>query len=642
MKGAKMRLEVNNWPIRYKLIVHFLLVSIIPSIALGVTIGLTVDHIVERQVNDHTLQLIHKVNQSLEHYAGNLQNMTYLIAFNPDVQAFLVEENQWDVRNPNYDNNDNKNIEYRNSGGGNFDLEETNSNRQYRIRKFLQSFTTLYPEVAGILVVNSNGDYISNELYARTAANLTRESWYQEAVENEGIFKMIGTPSGRNLTSHVEYQDDEVISVVRAIMDPETNRAVGVILIDFKLRIIAETLKNVRLGKMGYLMIVDEQGNPIYRSLTNMNHRVPLDQFGDATTGTLIEKVDGEWLQFVYRKSNFTNWTTVGVFPGSESASEMRNIRFYLVSFVFIVCLFGITASYYLSLSISRPIGQLMSFMRKAESGDLHIRYTGSRKDEIGMLGRSFNRMLLQIQNLLKLTEQHERQKREAELRSLQAHIKPHFLYNTLDTVHWLARKKGAMEVAEVVESLSRLFRIGLSKGDDRIFLSEEIEHVRSYLNIQHVRYKEKLNWTIEVEPGLENVVVLKMILQPIVENAIYHGIKERRGPGNIHIRGEKQNGLLVLSVSDDGIGMKEETLQRLRQKLNEVEQAKNTATENRDVSPPALMRTSGYGILNVQERIRLTFGKRYGIQIESEYGKGTEVTIRLPLLQDKNMDKDI
>lgn len=628
MNGVGMqktgRLEVNNWPIRYKLIVHFLLVSIIPSIALGVIIGWTVDRIVERQVNDHTLQLIHKVNQSLEYYAGNMQNMTYLIAFNPEVQAFL-----------NGNGRRNRDADYG----------EMTGSRHYEIRKFLQSFTTLYPEVAGILVVNRNGDYISNELYARTSANLTREPWYQEAVENEGIFKMIGTPSGRNLTSHVEYRDEEVISVVRAIIDPESNRVTGVILIDFKLRIIAETLKNVRLGKTGYLMVVDEQGTPIYRSLANMNHRVPLDRFGDASTGTVAETVDGERLQFVYRKSNFTNWTTVGVFPGTESASEMRNIRFYLVSFVFVVCLFGIAASYYLSLSISRPIGQLMSFMRKAESGDLHIRYTGSRKDEIGMLGRSFNRMLLQIRNLLKLTEQHERQKREAELRSLQAHIKPHFLYNTLDTMHWLARKKGATDVAEVIESLSRLFRIGLSKGDDRILLTDEIEHVRSYLNIQHVRYKEKLNWTIEIDPGLDDVVVLKMILQPIVENAIYHGIKERRGPGNISIRGQKQNGVLLLIVSDDGVGIKAEALARLQQRLNEVEKAEhaapeNIAFENEVESAAALVRTSGYGILNVQERIRLTFGNRYGIQIESEYGKGTEVMIRLPLMTNVNQER--
>ena len=136
-----------------------------------------------------------------------------------------------------------------------------------------------------------------------------------------------------------------------------------------------------------------------------------------------------------------------------------------MICFLFVVCLFGVAASYTLSQSISRPIWQLMSFMQKAESGDLTTRYWGNRQDEVGMLGRSFNRMLLQIRKLMKLSELRERQKREAELRSLQAHIKPHFLYNTLDTIHWMARKKGADDVSDLVESLSRLFRIGLSKG---------------------------------------------------------------------------------------------------------------------------------------------------------------------------------
>src|SRR5690606_34840570 len=133
--------------------------------------------------------------------------------------------------------------------------------------------------------------------------------------------------------------------------------------------------------------------------------------------------------------------------------------------------------------------------------------------DEIGMLGRSFNQMLTQINRLISLTERQERQKREAELRSLQAHIRPHFLYNTLDTIQWMARNQGASDAAEVAESLARLFRIGLSRGDDRITLAEELEHLESYLKIQKVRYRDKLNDVIRVEPQLGRCMVLKLIL---------------------------------------------------------------------------------------------------------------------------------
>ncbi|GJM69010.1 hypothetical protein HMSSN036_12260 [Paenibacillus macerans] len=403
------RFTLNNLPIRYKLIVHFLLISILPSIGLGLLTNWTVDRIIERQITDNTLQLIGKVNKSLETYVENLQNMTYFISFNPEVLRFLEGQSEAD---------------------------------HFEIRKFLQGFTTLYSEVAGILVVNSQGDYISNEMYARTPEKLTAEDWYKEAVRSKGIFKVIGHPHQRNVTTHVSYKDSEVVSAVRAILDPDTQQVKGVVLIDLKLRVIAETAQDVRLGKTGYLTVLDQEGQPIYAPPEPYTDRIPLERMNLEGSGTYSAWAGGRDLQFIYRVSPFTGWTTVGVFTMKESAAEMREIRFYVVSFVFVVCMLGMTASFYLAHSISRPIVQLTSFMQKAQSGDLTIRHWSDRTDEIGHLGRKFNAMLQQIGRLLSLTELQERQKREAELRSLQAHIKPHFLYNTLDTIHWMARRK--------------------------------------------------------------------------------------------------------------------------------------------------------------------------------------------------------
>ncbi|KAI7247645.1 hypothetical protein KC345_g11942, partial [Hortaea werneckii] len=231
------------------------------------------------------------------------------------------------------------------------------------------------------------------------------------------------------------------------------------------------------------------------------------------------------------------------------------------------------------------------------------------------------------------------RQKREAELRSLQAHIKPHFLYNTLDTIHWMARSKGAEDIAEVVQSLSKLFRLGLSKGSDIIPLSDELEHIVSYLKIQHVRYSSKLTYSIEVEPQLQELYVLKLVLQPMVENAIYHGIKERRGPGHLSIEVVERENELYLTVRDDGAGIAPERLSMLKQRLEAVGKQER---EHADTEAPLPDSTgSGYGILNVQARIRLTYGEPYGIMIESEPGAGTVVTIRHPVVRDSYPAKD-
>lgn len=600
-------LEINDWPIRYKLIAHFLLIGILPAIGLGFMIHFSVERVIERQATENTIQLIGKVNRSLEHYVANLQNMTYIASNNPDVRRFLDGTEDPEVKEGDH----------------------------YEIRHFLQTVSTLYTEVAGILIINSEGEFISNELYFKEGYNLTLEPWYQDAVNRQGIFTIVGHPEGRHVTSHVNYRDDEVVSVARAVLDPDSQEVLGVVLIDLKLRVIAEAVRDVRLGRTGYLMVIDNQGHTIYEPSNPLVDDVSPDWF-QGTSGSLSRETDAGKLQFIYVTSPFTGWMTIGVFPMRESSFEMREIQFYIVSFVFLVCLFGITASYYLSRSISRPIGQLISFMHKAESGDLLTRYIGERHDEIGMLGRSFNQMLTQINRLISLTERQERQKREAELRSLQAHIRPHFLYNTLDTIQWMARNQGASDAAEVAESLARLFRIGLSRGDDRITLAEELEHLESYLKIQKVRYRDKLNDVIRVEPQLGRCMVLKLILQPLVENAIYHGIKERRGPGTIEVTAERNNGDLVLRVKDDGVGMTAERLADIRQTLDRVGQFSDTMTpitEAETATAGSLGgKKEGYGLVNVHERLRLTFGHHYGVSIDSRPGEGTVVTVVHPV----------
>ncbi|GKU84024.1 histidine kinase [Niallia sp. NCCP-28] len=584
-------LEINDLPIRYKIIALLLIISILPSIGFGSLISIAVDKIIEKQATKHTLQLIGQANKSLESYVENMQDISYLVSFNPEIIQFLQ------------------------------DGEATNN--QYQMQQFLQGFTTVNSEIAGILMINGEGNYISNEMYTRNIKSLIKENWYREAIENNGIFKIIGHPADRSVRTHVNYKNSEIVSGVRAILDPDTQTVIGVILIDLKLRVISEIIEDIKLGKTGYLMVIDDEEEVIYSPQNSLVDKIQLSWFKKGSSGTFSKKIDGKNMQFIYRRSSFSNWTTIGVFPTNESVMEVQQINFYVISFLFIVFAFGIGTSYYLSFSMSRPINQLNDFMNQVKSGDLSIRYKGNRADEIGMLGRSFNTMLSQIKKLISLIEIQGRQKREAELQVLQSHIKPHFLYNTLDTINWMARKKGALDVAEVVDSLSQLFRIGLSKGNDLIPLANEIEHIESYLKIQKARYKDKLNYSISIETKLSNISVIKLVLQPIVENAIYHGIKERRGPGHISITGEEHEGNLALCVKDDGVGISERRLVALRENLavnfNSLEETKK-------------LTTIGYGVMNVQARIKLLHGEPYGLYMDSLEGKGTTVKILLPL----------
>ncbi|NEU27281.1 cache domain-containing sensor histidine kinase [Paenibacillus ottowii] len=633
------RLRLRNMPLRYQLMLLFLLFGIVPSLGLGLLVNWTVERIVERQVENHTMQLIGKVNEALDTKMENLQNMTYLIAFNPEIGDFLKGRTLADghaghtsgAAPENQGKQAQQPLLNQSPGSKQVVSSVQEQDTLYEMKQFLQGFTTLYPEIAGILIVNEKGDYISNEMYARSTRSLTEEDWYIQAAQHAGIFTVLGQPSHRNVTTHVRYKDSEIVSVVRSVTDSETGHVLGVIMIDLKLRAVSQAARDVTLGKSGYVMVTDAEGRSVYMPDMPLIERIPPQWFGTGDSGMFTREAGGRELLFMFQASEFTGWRTVGVFPARESTLEVRQIQFYVVCFVFIVCLFGLTASLRLSSSIAQPIFRLMSYMRKAETGDLTVRQWSERGDEIGMLGRSFNRMLEQIRRLMSLSELRERQKRDAELRSLQEHIKPHFLYNTLDTIHWMARKNGADDVSDMVGALSKLFRLGLSKGDDFIPLHSEIEHISSYMQIQQTRYRDRLRWELNVPDELKDLFVLKLMLQPVVENAIYHGIKARRGPGTICVEAKAEDDKLLLTVRDDGAGMTAERLRELREWLERPLEAMEGRQKQKGV------RTNGrsYGMLNVQARIRLSFGEEYGIALDSKEGGGTCVTITHPLLLD-------
>jgi two-component system sensor histidine kinase YesM len=298
--------------------------------------------------------------------------------------------------------------------------------------------------------------------------------------------------------------------------------------------------------------------------------------------------------------------------------ARVSSIRYYSLIIAGITVLVALLVSLFFTSSIARPVIELRALMKEAEEGNLAVRFEGRQEDEIGYLGKSFNTMIEEVQKLLELVYHEQQSKREAELKILQEQIKPHFLYNTLDTIQYMAQEHGARDIVQVVGALTSLFRIGLSRGKEMIHLRDELEHVRSYLIIQKARYEDKFDFALDTDPQAQSCMVLKLTLQPLVENAIYHGIKERRGHGMIRVEARRQDGALLMRVSDDGVGMSPA-------KLKEVQALLAASHPHGDGLP-------GYGIHNVHERIQLSFGGRYGLRFESSRA-GTTVEILHPLI---------
>lgn len=267
---------------------------------------------------------------------------------------------------------------------------------------------------------------------------------------------------------------------------------------------------------------------------------------------------------------------------------------------------------------IIQPIRELSQVTKKVAEGDFSARAHVDSEDEVAVLADSVNSMTGSIEELVQKIKEDERKMRRADLRLLQEQINPHFLYNTLDTIVWLIEGNDPDKAVNVVMSLSEFFRLVLSKGREYITIQEEELHIKSYLEIQQVRYRDILEYEIQIDPKLYQYKILKLTLQPLVENSLYHGIKYKRAKGSIMVTGRLQGDEIHFVVEDSGVGLGEEELAKLRREINK----------------PCQDTEKGFGLANVNERIRMNFGAEYGMKIESVKGKGTRVEIVIPAVQ--------
>lgn len=292
-------------------------------------------------------------------------------------------------------------------------------------------------------------------------------------------------------------------------------------------------------------------------------------------------------------------------------------IVFCVVLVCAIVLLVGLITAFILK-SITRPLDKLCGITEQISRGDFSVRARIATRDEIGVLSDSVDDMTEKLEVMVKQIKDDERKMRHAELRLLQEQINPHFLYNTLDTIVWLIEGHDSEKAVNMVVSLSDFFRLVLSRGKEYITIQEEECHIRSYLEIQQVRYRDILEYKIAIDPSIYHYRILKLTLQPLVENALYHGIKNKRAWGKIIITGKKEEDNLVFQVEDDGVGMEEQELLRLRE----------------EIQRPCKETEKGFGLANVNERIRMNFGMQYGMQIDSLKGEGTRIRIVIPAEQ--------
>lgn len=334
----------------------------------------------------------------------------------------------------------------------------------------------------------------------------------------------------------------------------------------------------------------------------------------DLNVRVLTELIQEQIQKYIYYETSNLEALREGIRSDVEQAIQISIAVFVgtLIGVIFI--------SRRIMVGITEPIRRLCEMTKLAGRGNFAVRAQEDSNDELAVLNTSFNEMVEEIGNLVEDIRVEQLNLRAMELKLLQAQINPHFLYNTLDAIIWLAESNQNKEVVNMVSSLSNFFRTTLSKGKDYISVGEEETHIQSYLEVQQFRYRDILAYSIQIPQELHQYQILKLSLQPLVENALYHGIKNKRGLGHILVTGEKIEEKLIFRVKDDGIGMKEERLLEINRRMQE-----KLIDDN---SP------SGFGLFNVQQRTCLNYGADYGLEVKSEYGEGTEVKLTIPAVK--------
>ena len=551
----------------------------------GVSMKFTNTSIFENS-SEYTHTIIQQMNQNIDSYIDYMENIAYLISSNEDVQDYLFDE-------------------------------QIDNEGRYRILNQFQTILDSRSDIRNVGIISKSGRMLINDgsKSVNQDLNLNTQEWYSNALKS---------PNGPILTSsHVQHiisgERPWVITLSRGIRDRSgSGEKEGVFFIDLNYSAISELCDQSTVGTKGYAFILDAKGNIVYhpqqQQLYNELQTENIGLIMETDEDTVLTGTGNNGKLYSISRSDKTGWTVVDCTSVRELLSKSRQAQSVYVLTAIVLVIVALLFSRFMARSITLPIQKLRDSMKKVQEGDFGVSdVVVDSKNEIGSLTKSFDVMTHKIQELMEQNVHEQEEKRKSELKALQSQINPHFLYNTLDSIIWMAEGKKNEEVVLMTASLARLLRQSISNEDEVVPIANEVEYARGYLTIQKMRYKDKLEFQIEVDSSILYIPLIKLVLQPIIENAIYHGLKYKESKGLLIVKGFMKDGNAVLQVIDDGVGMDEETLAHIydKHKVN--------------------YHSNGVGVYNVQKRLKLYYGEDYGITYTSELGKGTTATITIP-----------
>ncbi len=571
--------------IRYTIFSYFTISALAVIVLIGVTLYAQMSQQLKAAVREENQAVLGQINRSVDSYLRTIMKLSDSLYYGVIKNADLDKETVNSQITLLYDNNKDS--------------------------------------IANIALLSKDGELLEAVPAARlkTGMDVTKEQWFSNTLNRTDNLHFT-TPHVQYIFDNNENQYRWVITLTRAVeITHGTSTEQGILLLDIRYSSLQQILDNITLGNQGYLYMVSSSGDLIYHPRMQMIETGQMSEntamAADYRDGSFRERYEGEWREVSVKSVGYTGWKLLSVTP--EKGLPLNNLKIQLFG-VFVIGAFLlvlILTNNFISSRITTPIQKLEKSVNAIEAGDLDTEVYQGGSYEIRHLGRSIGEMAKRIKTLMEdIVAEHE-SKRKSEFNILQSQINPHFLYNTLDIIVWMIENEQKQDAVRIVTALARFFRISLSKGKSIITVRDELEHVRNYLMIQQTRFKNKFVYTIDAEDGVMELVSLKLMLQPLVENAIYHGMEFMDGDGEICVKVYREDTELWFRISDNGLGMTEEQTRSLLDEQNHI----------------SSKRGSGIGVKNVNERIRLYFGESYGLAIWSEPDEGTVITIHLPAL---------
>ena len=571
----------RDFSIRTKLIIGFLTILLPLVLILSIVFYSYSAEIVLKQSLEQTREIVEQFSISLDNYMGLMRNKMEILADSPTIQEELnTHQDKEDIKNDSF------------------------YSRNKRIRRImLQIYSSVTMNDVEIYGINETNHYLS--LWSKK----------YEIPDKDILFENANLSKGRSVLVN-NINDADTIQMIKMVKDLQTYKPIGYIRFGLKRNYIEKMAKNINFGSDGGVVIFDENLNKI----SGIAHDSVLSKLlkEKPSIGNFSYSEGKNEYTAVHIHSDSTGWTTVGVIPLRYINKDLAGIQYLTVIIIVLTIIIGVTVSVIIAQSLILPLENTVNALEKFSRGDFAVSLKENRCDEIGKLNRIFNKAIKEINELMQKVTQSEILNKEMEFKTLQSQMNPHFLYNTLDTINWLAFKEKQTEICNLVAAISSLIRASISNKKSIITIEHELDYVKNYIYIQHIRYKDRFDTIYDIDESLLKQAVPKLIIQPIVENAIIHGIENSKNKNLLYISVKRENECIVIIVKDTGIGMTDEKVSELLKEPLNAEGDEQKAHTN-------------LGLYAVHKRIQLMYGDLYGLTVHSQAGEGTTVTLHIP-----------